>query len=138
MATANESLTAETLRNLERKFWDSMKNQDTDTALELLNEPALMVSPHGSMKFDHAEFRRMAQQDALVLTAFEFSGMDVVFPNDKTAIVTYHVKQTLAPKDKTQSIDQEMNDTSTWIKVGRRWRCVMHTETPAESRSTTH
>jgi hypothetical protein len=26
---------------------------------------------------------------------------------------------------------QEMNDTSTWIKEGSSWRCVMHTETPA-------
>ncbi len=129
---------AETLRKLEHKFWDSIKNQDTDTALDLLSEPALMVSPHGSMKFDHAGFRKMSEQGSMVLTAFEFSGMEVVFPNDKTAILTYHVRQTMAPRDKTQSIDQEMNDTSTWVKVGRQWRCVMHTETPAESKGATH
>jgi hypothetical protein len=128
----------EKLTDLEHKFWDSIKNQDVDSAVGLLNEPAVLVSAHGSMKFDHAGFRKMAEQGSMVLTAFEFSGMDVVFPNDTTAILTYHVKQTMAPRDKSQGIIQEMNDTSTWIQVGKRWRCVMHTETPAESKGTTH
>ncbi|MEO8117694.1 MAG: hypothetical protein ABI606_00030 [Rhodoferax sp.] len=29
-------------------------------ALDLLCEPALMVSAHGAMKFDHARYRQMA------------------------------------------------------------------------------
>ena len=31
---------------------------------------------------------------------------------------------------------EEMNDTSTWVKDGNAWKCVMHTETPAEGRAT--
>jgi hypothetical protein len=44
---------SKTLIDHETKFWQSMVNQDTDTALEMLTEPALMVSSHGAMKFDH-------------------------------------------------------------------------------------
>ena len=62
---------AKTIVDLERKFWQSMVEQDADAALDMLCEPALMVSPRGAMKFDHDEYRKMAEQGAMVLTAFE-------------------------------------------------------------------
>ena len=129
---------SKTLIDLETKFWQSMVNQDTDTALEMLTEPALMVSSHGAMKFDHAGYRKMAEQGSMVLTSFELSDMEVVFPNDTTAVLTYHVKQAVAPRETGDSMAQEMNDTSTWIQDGTRWRCVMHTETPVESKHGAH
>jgi hypothetical protein len=127
-----------TLAQLERKFWQSMVDQDTDVALELLAEPALMVSSHGSMKFDHAGYRKMAEQGANVLTSFELSDVDVVFPNETTAIVTYHVKQGMAPRGKSENKVEEMNDTSTWVQVDGGWKCVMHTETPAAAARAAH
>jgi hypothetical protein len=64
---------ARTLIDLEKKFWQSMVDQDADTATRLLCEPAVMVSSHGAMQFDHDGYRKMAEQGAMVLTAFEFS-----------------------------------------------------------------
>src|SRR6185295_11890915 len=116
----------------------SIVDQDSDAATEMLNEPSLMVSAHGAMKFNHAQYRKMAEQGATVLTAFELSDMDVVFPNDATAIVTYKVKQSMAPRGETKGTVQEMHDTSTWIHTGNRWRCVMHTETPVGTKQSTH
>jgi hypothetical protein len=122
-----------TLIDLETQFWQSMVDNDTESALGLLNEPALMVSAHGAMKFDHAGYRHMADNGAMVLTSFEFSDMQVVFPDDRTAILAYHVKQAMAPRGReAESTQQEMHDTSTWIRSGDGWRCVMHTETPAQ------
>jgi hypothetical protein len=125
---------SETLIDLETKFWQAIVDQDPDTATELLTEPALMVSPHGAMKFDHAGYRQMAEKGSMVLTEYQLSDMEVVFPNETTAVLTYHVKQKLVPRGKTDGELQEMNDTSTWIKLDGRWQCVMHTETPANSR----
>ncbi len=120
---------------LEKKFWQSMVDGDTDTALELLPEPALMVSSHGAMQFDHEQYRQMAEKGEMVIRSFALSDMNVVFPNDHTAVCTYHVKQSVAERGKSKSaIEQEMNDTSTWIKNGGRWQCVMHTETPAKGK----
>ncbi len=130
--------TSQTLIDLENRFWQSMVNQDTDTALELLNEPALMVSPMGSIKFDHDGYRRMAENGTMILTSFELGDVDVVFPNEATAILTYKVRQSLAPRGGRQALVQEMNDTSTWIRDGADWRCVMHTETPAQSNKSAH
>ena len=124
---------SKTLIDLETKFWQSMVDQDTDTALELLSEPALMVSSHGAMKFDHASYRKMAEKGPMVLQSFELSEMNVVFPNDSTAVLTYHVKQKMAKRGDSQGALQEMNDSSTWIKQNDRWQCVMHTESPAQA-----
>jgi hypothetical protein len=120
----------QTLIDLETKFWQSMVNQDIEAALALLHEPALMVSGHGAMKFDHAGYRRMAEQDSMVLTSFELSDIEVVFPNDDTGLLTYRVKQAMAPRgEKSGGAAQVMNDTSTWVREGDGWKCVMHTET---------
>ena len=123
-----------TLVDLETKFWQSMVDHDTDVALDLLCEPALMVSSHGAMKFDHAGYRKMAEHGSMVVNSFEFSNMEVVFPNEDTAILSYRVKQAVAPRGKDSATQQEMNDTSTWIKTDRGWRCAMHTETPVVAR----
>ncbi|MEO8057595.1 MAG: nuclear transport factor 2 family protein [Burkholderiales bacterium] len=123
-----------TLVDLERKFWQSMVDQDADAALNLLCEPALMVGSHGAMKFDHAGYRKMAEHGSMVVSSFEFSDMEVVFPTEATAILSYRVKQGVAPRGKGAKSEQEMNDTSTWVRTEQGWRCAMHTETPAAAR----
>ena len=129
----------ETIVDLENKFWQSMVDNDSDTATDLLTEPALMVSAHGAMQFDHAGYRKMAEKGSMVLERYELSDMQVVFPNETTAIATYRVKQTVAQRGKQSGSDvQEMNDTSTWIKEDGSWKCAMHTETPANGERKTN
>lgn len=123
------------LIDLETRFWQSMVDQKPDAAIGLLNEPALMVSSHGSMQFDHAAYRKMAEQGSMTVTAFEFSDMKVLFPNATTAILTYDVKQTMKPRDKNETTVQKMNDSSTWMKVRDDWKCVMHTESPVQKKT---
>ena len=66
------------------------------------------------------------------LHAFELSDMQVAFPTDTTAVVTYRVKQSLAERGKSAEIQQEMADSSVWTKKDGHWLCAMHTETPLE------
>ena len=119
------------LFELEKKFWQSMVDEDTDTAVGLLCEPAFMVSPHGSMKFDHAAYRQMAEHGSMVIKSYELTDMDATFVSDQAAILTYNVKQVLCPRGKSEETEQHMADTSTWISEDGQWRCVMHTEAPA-------
>ena len=121
----------ETLIELEMKFWQSIVDGDSEAAANMLSEPALMVSSHGAIQFDRDQYRKMAEHGPLVLSDFELSDMKVVFPNDITAILSYHVKQTVTPRGKDKGTTQEVNDTSTWVKNGDHWQCVAHTETPA-------
>ena len=129
---------SKTLIELEKKFWQAIVDQDTDGALELLSEPALLVNAHGTMKFDHDGYRKMAEKGPMKLSSFELSDMQVVFPNDSTAVLAYRAKQKVTPRGKDDGAVQEMNDTSTWIKVGDDWQCVIHTETPAGGEHAKH
>ena len=134
MADSKQSLV-----DLETKFWQSMVDQDADGAVALLNEPALMVSAHGALQFDHAGYRKMADQGPMIVTGFDFENMQVVFPNETTAVLTYHVRQQVAPRaKKDQGLSHTMNDSSTWIKVGDSWKCVLHTESPAGQPASKH
>ena len=124
--------TSKVLVELENKFWQSMVDQDTDVAVGLLCEPAVMVSSHGAFKFDHAGYRKMADQGSMVLTSFELNDMEVVFPTETTAVLTYRVKQAMKNREGGKSTSEEMNDSSTWVQKATGWQCVMHTETPVQ------
>lgn len=122
-----------TLVDLETRFWQSMVDQDAETAVSLLSEPAFMVSSHGAIKFDHEGYRRMAEQAPKVLSGFELIDVEVAFPNDVTAVLTYRVRQRVARRGRTAAELQEMADSSTWVQSeDGDWKCVMHTETPID------
>ena len=122
------------LVDLETKFWQSMVDEDTDAAISMLSEPALMVSPHGAMQFDHTAYRRMAEQGSMVLKDYHLSDMRVLSPSDDTAILTYTVEQSLSPRGRSDGgVTQKMTDTSVWVRRQGQWRCAMHTETPVDA-----
>ena len=127
-----------TLIELETKFRQSMVDQDTDAALKLLHNPSMMATAHGAMKFDHAGYRKMAEQSSMMVTAFALSDVEVMFPTETTAVLTYGVKQTVAARGSGQSTTQDMSDTSTWVYLNKRWQCVMHTESQTETKRGKH
>jgi len=123
----------QTLIDLETQFWQAMVDENIGAATGLLAEPAMMVSCHGALQFDRAMYGKMAREAPMVVTAFEFSDMQAVFPTDEMGILTYRVKQGVAPRgDKAQSTEQVMRDNSTWIYADGQRQCVMHTETPVD------
>lgn len=130
MTAQNKALTKE-LIDLEKRFWQSMVDQDSDAAVQLLDEPALMVSAQGAMQFDHAAYRKMADQGSMIVRSFELSDVKVVFPTDGLAILTYGVTQETVSRKGGHPKTQRMTDSSTWVRRGDDWRCVMHTEAPA-------
>jgi hypothetical protein len=115
---------------MEKKFWQSMVDEQTDVALGMLAESSYMVSPHGAMKFDHAEYRRMAEHGDMVIKRYALGPVDTTFVGQDVAILCYEVKQVISPRGKAEETEQHVKDTSTWVKVDGKWRCAMHTETP--------
>ena len=75
----------------------------------------------------------MADHGSMVVNSFELSNMEVVFPNDSTAMLSCRVKQGVAPRGKDATTEEERHDTSTWVKTDQGWRCAMHTETPIQA-----
>ena len=128
---------SKTLIGLETKFWQSIVDNDANVAIDLLTEPAMMVSSHGAMKFDHAGYRKMAEQGSMVVRSFELNDIEVVFPTDTTAVLSYRVRQGISPRGKKDVVTEDMNDSSTWVRDGEKWRCALHTETPV-AQTTAH
>ena len=128
MQTANSELIA-----LEKKFWQSIVDEDTETSISLLNEPSFLVNSHGTMKIDHDSYRQMAEKSDMKIKSFELGEMNVAFPSEDTAVMSYTVKQSLATRGKSGQTKQEMVDSSVWTRKDGKWRCVMHTETPLGS-----
>jgi ketosteroid isomerase-like protein len=129
---------AKTIIDLEKRFWKSIVDQDTDTALEMLCEPALMVGAHGAMKFGHEQYRKMAEEGSWVLSSYELSDMDVVFPNDSTAVITYHSRQTVTPRTAGKQMDGQTHDAvagASYLRIGGS--TLQFTRTPIERRGAT-
>jgi hypothetical protein len=123
---------ARELMLLEHNFWQSMVDGDTDAAVSMLDEPALLVSTHGAIQFDRDGYRQMAEQSSVVIKSFELDDIKVVFPTDDTAVLTYSVRQTLAPRSEPGEVVQDMTDTSVWTHKHGQWLCVLHTESPVD------
>ena len=120
------TLRTQEIQRLEQAFWQSMVDGKAKAATAMLTEPALMVSGHGALTFDHAGYEKMAANESYRLVAFKLSKMDVAFPRDDLAIATYHASQTME-KDGAPML-QEAFDSSTWIRLHEGWKCVAHTE----------
>jgi hypothetical protein len=63
------------------------------------------------------------------LLAYTLSDMDVLFPGDDVAIATYRAHQRMR-MDGRES-EQDVVDSSTWVRNGDGWKCVAHTESEA-------
>jgi ketosteroid isomerase-like protein len=118
------------LIELEKRFWQAMVDGQTDLALELLEEPAALVGPQGASRFDHATYRKMAEHGVQVVKSFVLSEIQCLQPTPDVAVLVYRVQQQVGPRGKPASSTQHMRDSSTWVRRGGRWRCVLHTETP--------
>ncbi|MGO1070393.1 nuclear transport factor 2 family protein [Lysobacter sp. CA199] len=117
------------IERLEHSFWQSILDRESEVATGMLTEPALMVSAHGANKFDHAAYAKMANDERFKLIEYKISGMDILFPRDDVAIASYRVSQKTQMDGK--SMEMDVYDTSTWVKLDDQWRCVIHTESPA-------
>ncbi len=67
-------------------------------------------------------------------TPYKFSNVQVIFPNERTAVIGYKVKQKGMMDGKPY--DMEAADASTWTKSGDEWLCVTHSETTPRRRIT--
>jgi hypothetical protein len=120
------SLQHQEIERLEHAFWQSMVDGQPDVATGMLTEPALMVSGHGAMQFDHAGYETMARNDRHRLVGFDLRDMQVVFPRTDVAIATYRASQDMEMDG--QPVKQEAVDSSTWVRFHEGWKCVAHTE----------
>jgi ketosteroid isomerase-like protein len=116
-----------TIERLEKDFWQSMVDKDADKAAAMIAEPSLVTGPSGTMRVDPQLYKEMTEQGDWELDEFEFSDVEVIFPNEDTGIIAYKVHQTGSMKG--ERMDLNCADSSTWVRDGDGWKCALHTET---------
>ena len=116
-----------TIERLETEFWQSMVDKDADRAVTMIADECLITGPQGTMRSDPADYKRMTEQGEWELDQFEFSDVQVIFPQEDTAIIAYNVHETGSMKG--QEMDLKCADSSTWVRDGDEWKCALHTET---------
>ena len=114
------------IEQLENAFWKSLVERDAKAATAMLAPEALMVSSHGTLRFDPAQYARMLEDPAHGLLEYSLSDMDVLFPTDGVAIATYRARQAMQMDGRR--MEQDVVDSSTWVKVDGAWKCAAHTE----------
>jgi len=116
-----------TIERLEKDFWQSMVEKDADKAATMIADPSLVTGPSGTMRMDPKLYKKLTEEGDWTLERFEFSDVEVIFPNEDTGIIAYKVHQTGSMKGK--KMDLNCADSSTWVREDGEWKCALHTET---------
>ena len=116
--------------DLETRFWQSMKDKDPETAQAMIADPGLVVGPMGTLRMDPAKYAEMTEEGQWTLNSFKMDDVDVIFPNEQTAIVAYKVHQTGDMKGRP--MDLKCADSTVWVRDGGDWKVALHTETILE------
>jgi ketosteroid isomerase-like protein len=115
------------LLDLERKYWQAMKDGDTQALLAMNDEPCVVAGASGVASIDAEEFTSMLRGATWKIEDFEIGDdAQVRMLSDDVAIVAYRVTEKLTVDD--QPVTLEAADTSTWVRRDGRWLCALHTE----------
>lgn len=119
--------------DLETRFWQSMKDQDVEGAQALVAQESLVTGPHGTMRADPAKFGHLMREAPWTLDNFSMSDVDVIFPSNDVAVITYKVHETGQMEGKP--MDMVAADSTVWARNGDDWKVALHTETIVEDRN---
>lgn len=112
---------------LEKKYWQAMKDQDVDAALEMTDEPCIVTGAQGAATIDHKTFRGMMQGGGWILKDFEIGDdVHVRALSDDVVVIAYTVTEDMTVDGKPLSL--KAADASTWVRRDGRWLCALHTE----------
>ena len=111
---------------LEKRFWQSMIDKDSDTGARLTADPCLVTGAQGVGRIDRKTFAKMMDTGAWKLHRFEFSDVKVESVTDDVAVIAYKVREELTVDGKELTL--EAADASTWVRDGESWVCALHTE----------
>jgi uncharacterized protein (TIGR02246 family) len=129
-ATMADMTAEQELVDLEKRYWQALKDKDVTAALELTDEPVTVTGAQGVGQIDHDTFRTMMENATWTIDDFDIrDDVQVRLLDDDTAIVAYTVHEDLTVDGERVSFDAA--DTSTWVRREGRWRCALHTESIA-------
>jgi uncharacterized protein (TIGR02246 family) len=120
---------ANELFDLEKQYWQAMKEKDVDAAMRLSDEECIVTGAQGVGRINRQSLGQMLQSAPYTLHDFELKDPEVRALGDDVAILAYKVHEELTVDGKPVKLDAA--DASTWVRRGGRWLCALHTESIA-------
>jgi hypothetical protein len=119
------------LVEVERRFWNAMKEKDASTASELTDDQCVVVGAQGVSAIDAKTMAKLTAEGTWELEHYSFDDQarQIRFLTDDIAIVAYPVTERVVVDGATLPI--EANDSSVWVRRDGQWRCALHTESLA-------
>src|SRR5262245_28946999 len=119
--------TKKELLDLERQYWQAIKEKDADAAIKLTDASCIVTGAQGVGRFDRKTLGGMLKNAPYTLQSFEIADdAQVQLVRDDVAILAYKVHEELTVEGKP--VKFEAADASTWVRRDGRWRCALHTE----------
>src|SRR5688572_3517104 len=112
------------LVQLEKQYWQAMKEKDVDTAMRLTDDPCIVTGAQGVASIDREAFKGMMTGAPWSLHDYDVSDVQVRLLSDDVAIVAYKVTENLTVEGKPVKL--EAADSSTWVRRNGRWVCALH------------
>lgn len=118
---------ASELIDLEKRYWQALKDGDAEAALQLTDDPCLVTGAQGVGSIDREGFTAMMASAPYTLNAFELKDdARVRMLGDDVAVLAYSVHEELTVDGKPVALDAA--DSSTWVRRDGRWVCAQHSE----------
>lgn len=115
------------LLELEKKFWQALKDRDVDTVMRLTDDSCIVAGPQGFALISRQALGDMMKNANYTLDEFDLEDdAQVRLLNDDAAVLAYKVHSEMTVEGKPVSIDAA--DASSWIKRNGHWVCALHTE----------
>lgn len=104
---------------LEKQYWKAMSENDIDAAVALTKFPCTVAGPKGVQKLNEEGYRKiMKSGNGDQYKDIELRNPEVEILNADTAMINYSVLWN----------GMKMLDVSTWVREGKKWVCVFHSE----------
>jgi ketosteroid isomerase-like protein len=117
------------LIELEKQYWQAIKNKDADAAMRLSDDPCIVTGAQGVGRIARKTLAGMLKSASYTLHDFRLSDVQVQQVRDDVAILAYKVREELTVDGKPVTL--EAADASTWVRRDGRWVCALHTESLA-------
>jgi hypothetical protein len=114
----------------EKAAWQAYKEKKADEFKKLLSPDLVSVYAAGMHNLQQ-EVDSMSKAD---VKSFDLSGFNVVFPNQKTAIITYKAKVEATSEGK--DVSGTYNVGSVWHMAKGQWLGIFHTDMKEEAAGT--
>lgn len=114
---------------LERRYWDAMKNEDGASAATLSADPTIVVGAQGLGELPRQALEGMIAQASWKLLDYELEDVHVREAAPDAVIVAYKVTEKLEVDG--QALTLVAHDASVWVKEDDHWVCPLHTESLA-------